>query len=248
MGFALLTGGKASAKEKVSDFWKNAGHLKQVKEEAVDITDEEYEEVVEEAAEFVENMEAVDVEKMKEKSNNCIVDEYSYTPKYSYNQTSGSTTGKICALYNQQYQGDLPICWASTVATIVNYRKGIYITGKDVCDAMFTGYVGKNVTVATEALQHWGCNYTVTWKQLAWDVIVKNINKKYPIYVHASNATAGKGHAVTLYGYMNNNSSRYITIWNTASNNYQTITYKSSDTSFISSSKVFVWSRSSSMH
>lgn len=82
-----------------------------------------------------------------------------YMPSYNLDRTSGSDVGRICSLYNAQGQGNLPICWAATVATIVNYRLGTSHTAKDVCDLEGTGYKAASIDVKKAALKDYGLTY-----------------------------------------------------------------------------------------
>lgn len=73
------------------------------------------------------------VNKIQERINNKVNYEETsnsglatYTPSF---MNTGSNV-KACALHKRQSQGNYGLCWAASVATIVNYRKGKNITAK----------------------------------------------------------------------------------------------------------------------
>lgn len=97
-------------------------------------------------------------------------------------------------------QGDLPICWAATVASITNYRNKYSLTAKTVCDNMNLPYQGVAPTVSADALNHYSVTSTYTATVPSQSTIMNNIDNGKPIYM-SSDSTIG-AHATTLYGYM----------------------------------------------
>ena len=60
-------------------------------------------------------------------------------------------------MFNQQGQGKYGLCWAASVATIVNYRNGTAYTAKNVADRMGIEYnTGGTLENASLALNLYG--------------------------------------------------------------------------------------------
>lgn len=160
-----------------------------------------------------------------------------------------TSTNKVCTLFNSKGQGNLPICWAASVATIVNYVNGSNITAKNVCDALKLKYVSQNISTKKKALDHYGLNfYTIAYEQISWSNVKTNINKRFPIAASLFSED-GSGDAITVMGYREVLGSRnpryYITIWNSGLNGRaggtQVVTYKYVDTSVPYNNKAFIW-------
>lgn len=162
-----------------------------------------------------------------------------------------TSTNKVCTLYNSKGQGNYPICWAASVATIVNYVNGKNISAKNVCNAMDTGYIAQNISMKQKALKHYGIEYVIKNAQLSWSTVKSNINKKYPIAASLF-TEAGEGHAVTIMGYREVTGSRnpryYLTLWNSGLNEgkggTQVVCYNINGTSVAYANKAFVWTAS----
>lgn len=210
-----------------------------------DVTDSEYEEIVEQTSEYLDNMSIVNLDKIHKK--NAKKEEY--TPSYSYNVTSGNVTGKICSTYNFKSQGSLPICWAASVATIVNYMNGTNISAKQVCNDMNLPYKGKDIYIKQKALCLYGLIFTKTDAQLSWSQIKDNINKK-SLIAASTFAESGVGHAITIHGYKYYApvSEKYIYFWNSGNSSVEVAIYKTAGTTYTYNGKTFTWTRTLSKY
>lgn len=174
-------------------------------------------------------------------------------PKEEINASRGysvnTSTNKVCTLFNSKGQGNLPICWAASIATIVNYVNGSNVSATDVCDALNLGYVGQNISMKKRALDHYGLDfYTIVYEQLSWSNVKANINNRFPVAASLFSED-GSGHGVTVMGYREVLGSRnpryYITIWNSGLNGgaggTQVVCYTYEDTSVPYNNKAFIW-------
>lgn len=178
----------------------------------------------------------VNINKLKDASlnDNLIL---SYTPGFS----TSTNTSKVCALYNQKKQGNKPICWAATVATIVNYRKGSNHSAKDVCNKIGVPYEGQTISISNKALAAYGVNYSQLNSQLSWSKVTTNIKKKKPIFVSLLATKYGTGHAVTLYGYRTISATDYIYFWEPQNGRTITLTYKPNGSTFTFDNITWSW-------
>lgn len=192
---------------------------------------------------IVEKMEPIDCYQIDSLSIQRNIKE-TYTPSYSFDVTTGSDVGKIFSLYNKKGQGNLPICWAASVATIVNYRKGSNVSAKNVCNKMGTGYKGATIDTKLDALHEYGLTaYKKQTSNMSWKTIIKNVDNKRPIAMSAFSGAAG--HAVTLVGYRFRNGTKYIVLWNSGNEKMQTVTYPSSGKlTFSYNNDTWVWTQS----
>ncbi len=181
---------------------------------------------------------AVNLEQMQAAIMSKNISE-SYTPTFS-NDTSNS---KECQLYNPKGQGTLPICWAASVATIVNYRKGTNYTAKNVCDAIGVPYDGNTISTKKEALSHYNIEYSIRRAQLSLAKIKTNINNKYPIAA-STISSDGSGHAITVYGYRMISTSDYIIFWNSGLEYAQVVYYVGSGTTYTYNNQTWTWTMS----
>lgn len=196
-----------------------------------------------EADDFIEEMKPMDCNTNEILSNNKNIEE-AYSPSYSFNLTSGSDVGKIFSLYNKKGQGNLPICWAASVATIVNYRKGSNLSAKDVCNRMKTGYTGATIDTKLNALHEYGLTaYKKQVSSMSWKTIIKNIDEKRPVAM--STFSNNSGHAVTLIGYRFRSGTKYVVLWNSGNKQVQTVTYPSTGkVSYSYNNTTWVWKQS----
>ena len=193
-------------------------------------------------SDMVSEMQPVAIEDIYESSNeNTICEEYA--PAYSTDNMTGFSGSRVCALYNAQGQGNLPICWAATVATIVNYRKGTAYTAINVCDKLGVEYGGATIERKQEALSKYGINYKMTLAQLGWGSILSNIDSKYPIAVSAF-TKKNEGHSMVLHGYTVSSSVKYVTMQNPGNKRIISVQYKTAGTTFSYNSKTWTWTKS----
>lgn len=174
-----------------------------------------------------------------------------YTPAFS----SSTTSSKICSLYNSKGQGNYGLCWAATVATICNYRKGTNLSASTIADGMNIGYDdGANIYEAQQALKNHGVQYNSVYgnsnTKMPWSVLKANIDNKYPIYVSAK--ATNSGHAVTAYGYTIAAGMKYIVLWNSGINGGKgspiTVSFYEDGTSFSYNNTTYTWTYSVSQY
>lgn len=143
-------------------------------------------------------------------------------------------------------QGMYSNCWAASVATIVNYRKSMKsLTAKAVCDKINIGYNdGGDIYDKQKALKQYGYSYNyIRNSQLTWSQIWSNLNAKWPIAM--STFSNNSGHALTLVGCRNARGLYYITVWNSATNSYETIQYISDGkTTYMMNNAIYTWTKS----
>lgn len=150
-----------------------------------------------------------------------IADKATYTPEF----LNTASNVVVCGLFNQQGQGKYGLCWAASVATIVNYRNGTAYTAKNVADRMGIEYnTGGTLENASLALNLYGVMYKAIYNQISWTLVKKNIDQKRPIYVAAT--SSGNGHAVACFGYKVNNQKKYVYFWNPGTQSTSIVLYK----------------------
>lgn len=165
-----------------------------------------------------------------------------YTPGLVIIDTS-TTKGARCSLYNEASTGSYNICWAASVATIVNYIKGTSYTAKNICTHMDLPYSEQNGYVSLDALNDYVSGYEA---QIASKSIIKNdIDNKKPLFMICVPEDGGSGHSTVLYGYYTSVSSGnlYVRIWDTSgSGGISVVKYNGSSTCFLGvSGKVYYW-------
>lgn len=98
-------------------------------------------------------------------------------------------------------QGNLPICWAATVACMVSYRNKVSLSATNVCDTMGVPYAGQDPAgVPVNALNHYGVKSTFLNSVPSFSTIMDSIDNGKPIYMSSTSSIGG--HATTLYGYL----------------------------------------------
>lgn len=149
------------------------------------------------------------------------------------------------------------MCWASSVATIVNYIQTYQtVTPFDVCNRMGIGFnTGGNVYDVNSALNAYNVYYgMIRSSSLGWYELKDNINGNKPICLGASNQNNpyAPNHAVTIYGYSGTSgSTNNVLIWDSALNSgnggYNTFSYNGN--SFTSANGIaYVWDRTVSYY
>jgi len=209
---------------------------------ATDFEKNSYFECLQDMAKQMVSREPANINKIVYESNHKCIEE-SYTPAYSTDNMVGAKGSRICSLYNAKGQGSDPICWAASVATIVNYRKGTNYSARDVCDKEGTGYIGADISTKKKALKDYGITYKQTNAQVGWSSILSNIDAKYPIAMSAFDSSSN-GHSTVLYGYTVTSNGSYITVFNPGTNNTVTLQYKSTGTTFSYNNRTWTWTKS----
>lgn len=189
-------------------------------------------------ADAVVNMEKVDVETVSEKK-----EALGYSPGFT------SELGYYYLnLYNGQGQGRYDLCWAATVATIVNYLQGKNQTAKNVADKIGIGYVAATDEQMRAALKKYGVSYVYRNVQLYFSTVMENIQMLKPIGIMGAPTTGNIGHAVTLYGYRKLADGNYIMIWDSNGNDGTggmfVTSYNPNGTTFVSAGASYTWNRS----
>lgn len=184
----------------------------------------------------ITKMEKVNISEEIRKSN-LLVERYSPT-------VTSEVGYYYCNLNNAQGQYGRQMCWAASVATIVNYIRGTGYTAWDVCNTMGIGYdQGATASEKQQALAHYGINYVEKMGQSSFSSIMSDIGAKRPI---AASTTSSKGgHAVTVYGYRNISSGQYVMIWDSNANSGQgdltVVAFKATGTTFTTGSVRCTW-------
>lgn len=127
----------------------------------------------------------------------------------------------ILTLYKPQGQYGYNMCWASAVATVLNYLRGTVVTGFEVCTRMGIGYdSGGNAYNIQDALAKYNVSYNyIRSSSLTWSQIIQNIDNEKPIIANCFPYGGTEGHAITIYGYTGTvSTTRYVYYWNSATN------------------------------
>ena len=113
-------------------------------------------------------------------------------------------------------QSGLPICWAASVASMVNYLKGTSYSAINIADNAGTGYVGAPIATAASCLRSYTSSGFTKYNTsiynnstMSFSTLKSKINDGLPIYVHASQS-GGAAHAVVAIGY-SDTGANYIT-------------------------------------
>lgn len=153
-----------------------------------------------------------------------------------------------CNIEGAQGQGsNTRLCWAASVATIINYRMGTTYSAKNIATVMgIDPMSGASVYQSASALRYFGLDYSAFLSTMSFNSIMTELNIQFPFIVSGNSAT-GNAHAVTAYGYRNLKDGKYVILWNPEINNGQggvTISeYKSSGMTFTTGNIAYTWSR-----
>lgn len=164
-----------------------------------------------------------------------------YTPGFSEKFENRATL----KLHNMKGQSRYGMCWAASVATIVNYIKGKNYSASYICTMAGIGLSqGANIDKKKEVLADYGVTYKKRTRQLTWNEILINIQGKKPIAVSAF-ASKGEGHSLTIYGYVNARGKMQIVLWDSALNegagDSKIIEYNEKVTRYALDDKSFIW-------
>ena len=156
--------------------------------------------------------------------------------------------GNTCHLYNPVGQGPYNLCWAASVATIVNYRNGTNLTAMNVANAEGVGYnSGGLLTNVVNSLHRYGLtDYSAVSRTLTWTQIYENImNLSKPFYMACYYDFTQMGHAVICLGCKEYPSYQYIIIWNPGKENgaggSTILKYYQNATTLSYDNKTWVW-------
>lgn len=172
----------------------------------------------------------------------CDVDKAVVTTSSTVNGLRLTTTK--CNITNFVSQGNYGLCWAATVATIVNYKTGSSLTAKNVADEMGIGY-NEGATTAEEidALSSYGLSYKSTTTKIPWNTLKMRIKLDRPFAIGLSSSKGG--HLITGYGYICDPLDLYaytrvVCAWD--SNGYK-ITFMYDSKYIITSGITFTWNK-----
>ncbi len=181
----------------------------------------------------------------EQKKNNDLQPNNAFERRMTYTPTM---TGNTCQLYNPVGQGNYGLCWAASVATIVNYRKGTNLTAMNVADAEGVGYnEGGTLTNATNCLHRYGLtDYSAVNRTLTWSQLYDNIMKySKPFYMACYYDFTQSGHAVICLGCKEYSPNQYMIIWNPGNDNGNggatMLKYYPNATAFAYANKTWVW-------
>lgn len=105
-----------------------------------------------------------------------------------------------CNIKNFVMQGKYNLCWAATVATIVNYKKSTNLTAKNVADTMNISYnSGATIFQTYMAFHRYGILYGINMGKLSWLKVKQSISKDKPFAIFLLDGNIG--HVITGYGY-----------------------------------------------
>lgn len=141
-------------------------------------------------------------------------------------------------------QGNYGLCWASSVATTVRYRnfsKYSKLTAKQVADKMRIGYnEGGTIYDMRNALTKYGVKgYKANKKQISFAKAQTNILNQYPFIIFATSNIGA--HAVTCVGYTTYGAINQVTFYNSGTDKFATVEYRSSGTRFSYANTTFRW-------
>lgn len=165
-----------------------------------------YESKVSEIKDFSEQLEFDDITDTMYGSKDIVCE------KTNEDELSGDDCAK-CDIKNFVRQGKYNLCWAASVATIVNYKKNKNITAKDVANKMKVGYNDcAGLETTNDALKSYGVNYKIINDKLSTSQIKKKINENNRPFIMA--LAAGKdGHMITCYSYKVSSGKMKIGCW-----------------------------------
>lgn len=174
------------------------------------------------------------------------VDNYkSVVSSVGKNQWGSTVATKKCNITNFVKQGNNGLCWASAVATIANYKRGLSLSATMVADKMNIGYnQGATLEQTRSALSLYGLSYTSLNNKMSWSRVVTNIKIDKP-FIIAMTSNVG-GHIITGYGYVSDLSdknaiNRAVLAWDSNGNK---ITFPYSAPYIVISGVMFTWANS----
>lgn len=116
-------------------------------------------------------------------------------------------------------QGDYNICWASTVACMVNYRNKTSLSAINVCNEMGVALAGQPASFSPTCLNHYNIPSTYINGVVDFSTIMQNIDNGKPIYM-SSDSDIG-AHATTLYGYITSSQGVGIQLYDSAYDSFK---------------------------
>lgn len=130
----------------------------------------------------------------------------------------GAASGR-CKIKKFVKQGNYNLCWAASVATIVNYKKNRSLSAKTVANAMKKGYDdGATPTETAKALNKYGLTYKAKQSKISWGTIKRRIStNNRPFSIAMKPYDGGMGHMITAYGYSSTVSGmKMVEYWDSA--------------------------------
>ena len=155
-------------------------------------------------------------------------------PQLSDKQKESLKLKGTVTLRSPQGQYAYDMCWASSVATVVNTLRnnGAVVTGFEVCSRLGIGYNdGGTIYDASSALYYYNILYNEIRHRVLWRAeLDDNINGGKPVLVTAVPNVDNPimGHMVTIYGYENDEVFYWDSNLNNGSGGYASFAYSDS--------------------
>ena len=178
---------------------------------------------------------------LEEDNNKCI-----YQSSFLISTATNILLNTKNAAVNQKIDGENEdICWAASVATIYNYIKNKNISAKKVCDNVGHKYTGGTDKDILDAFKKHELNYIKVNSTLDYDRIRSKLKEKKPISMATRTANNAYGHLVTLVGLdLGERNQPRITIWNSATEQYECMAYLGDNTAYGLFSDTYYWRHS----
>jgi len=136
------------------------------------------------------------------------------TVKAKVTNSKSIDTAMVSSLSSVYYATYLPVpviyqngknwCWACTIASIVNYKKGMSLQGSNVVSYIYGGAlpdVGGTTSQELSAFYHWGLYPTHYTSSQSFTATQAMLDSGNPLYTSWYNSSTGYWHAMTLRGY-----------------------------------------------
>lgn len=153
--------------------------------------------------EIIEDKDCIfeDIQDENYASNDKLGMNYTLVSKVSSTINGVASNLYTCNIKKFVSQNDRGLCWAASVATIVNYKVALSnLSAENVADKMKIGYDrGGTLTDIRSALYKYGINYNITYNKLPWNTVKINISRDKPFVIALKKENIG--HAITAYGY-----------------------------------------------
>lgn len=139
---------------------------------------------------------------------------------------AAANTGKTLAV-PIVLQGSNPICWAASMASVHNYRKGTKYTAKDIIKKTKHGNKGATLTQIYDYFKNTFKLSCTKGSPLSYAGVKSRIQANQPIYAMFHTKDGKKAHIVVIKGYYQQNNKVVYYLMNPQSSSSQTITVAS---------------------
>ena len=156
----------------------------------------------------IEQMQKIDTNDINNQRNNMICKSGGFLSNTNKNVILDYFHGSVG-------QGPHGLCWAASMASIINFIKDTNYTAINIADMYGIGYdIGANIDSVETYFKDFNIYYRRYLGMLTPTQVKRNLKAKKPIYVTAYSAARDAGHAVTTYGWASNNGNMYYSLWN----------------------------------